>query len=343
MASSSSVETTTSPAEPGSSPTRAGNRKALLAALVGIPLLAAVLLSAFVWPSSSIGPRDVPIGVTGPPPAVAAVEAQLAEREGAFTVTSYADVEAAEAAIGDRDIYGAIAIGPDGAQLLTSTAASPVVAQLLGDIARGIGQAQGSQVAIRDVVAADPDDPRGAGLATTVLPMIILGIAIGAVSTLLARDSLGRLGVLAVGAVMAGLAGIALLQGWLGIIGGDWWANAAALTLTVGAVAATVAGLGALLGEAGLGVGALTMVLLGNPLSGASSAPELLSQPWGAVGQALPPGAGVTLLRGTAFFDGAGAVGPIWTLVVWWLIGGALLVVAGLRGRRTSVLAACGG
>lgn len=340
MSSSSSVQATTSPVEPGSSPDRAGNHRALLAVLVGIPLLAAVLLSAFVWPASSIGPRDVPIGVTGPPPAVAAVQAQLAEREGAFTVTSFADVEAAESAIGARDVYGAIAIGPDGAQLLTSTAASPVVAQLLGEIARGTGQTQGSPVVVRDVVAADPDDPRGTGLATTVLPMIILGIAIGAIGTLLARDILTRLGVLAVGAVMAGLAGIALLQGWLAIIGGDWWANAAALTLTVGAVAATIAGLGALLGEAGIGVGALTMVLVGNPLSGASSAPELLSQPWGAVGQALPPGAGVTLLRGTAFFDGAGAAGPIWTLVVWCLIGGALLVVAGLRGRRTSALAA---
>lgn len=337
---SSSVQTATSPAEPAPSPARPGDRQALLAALLGIPLLAAVLLSAFVWPASSIGPRDLPIGVTGPPSAVAAVEAQLAQRVGAFTVSSYADVEAAAAAISERDIYGAIAVGPAGAQLLSSTAASPVVAQLLGEIAGGIGQALGRPVEVRDIVAADPDDPRGSGLATSVLPMIILGIAIGAISTLLARDSLGRLGVLAVGAVMAGLAGVALIQGWLGILGGPWWANSAVLTLTVGAIAATVAGLGALLGERGVGLGALIMVLLGNPLSGANSAPELLSQPWGAIGQALPPGAGSTLLRGTAFFDGASAAGPIWTLLAWWLIGAALLVVAGLRVRRASPVAA---
>lgn len=311
------------------------NRKALLAVLLGIPLLAAVLLSAFVWPASSIGPRDLPIGLTGPPPAVAAVQAQLDQREGAFTVMPYADVGAAEEAISDRDIYGAIAIGPDGAQLLTATAAGPVVAQLLDEMARGIGQAQGSPVAIRDVVAADPDDPRGPGLAVTVLPMIILGIAIGAISTLLTRGSGARLGVLAVGAVLAGLTGVWLIQGWLGIIGGDWWLNAAVLAGTVGAVEATVAGLGAVFGELGIGIGSLLMVLLGNPLSGATSAAKLLSQPWGAIGQALPPGAGATLLRSTAFFDGAGAAGPLWTMLGWWLFGGALLAVAGLRARRT--------
>lgn len=340
MSRTSTLPPATPELQPAKAPTaRASSRRALLVALLGIPLLAAVLLSAFVWPASSIGPRDLPIGVAGPGAAVAAVETELAAREGAFSVTSYADEAGAEAAIKSRDIYGAIAVGPNGAQLLTSTAASPVVAQLLTEIARGIGEAQGSPVAVRDVVAADPDDPRGTGLATTVLPMIILGIAIGAISTLLARNSLGRVGVLVVGAVMAGLAAIALIQGWLGVLGGDWWVNAAVLTLSVGAVAVTVAGLGALLGEAGIGIAAVTMVLLGNPLSGATSAPELLSQPWGAIGQALPPGAGATLLRGTAFFDGAGAAGPLWTLLAWLLLGAALLVIAGLRSRRTSPVA----
>lgn len=276
----------------------------------------------------------MPIGLVGTPPAVAAVEDQFAEREGAFTTTSYADVGAAQAAIADRDIYGAIAITAEGTQLLTSTAASPVVAQLLAEVARGIGEAQGSPVEVRDVVAADPDDPRGSGLAVTVLPLIILGIAIGAISTLLARDSLGRAGVLAVGSVMAGFVGVLLVQGWLGIIGENWWLNAGVLTLTVGTVAATVAGLGAVLGPPGIGLGAVTMVLLGNPLSGASSAPELLPQPWGTIGQALPPGAGASLLRGTAFFDGAGAGRPLWTLLAWLLVGGALLAVAGVRSRR---------
>lgn len=328
--------TTADPAT--SAPARAESRarssplgKAVLAALIGVPLLAAALLAAFAWPASNIGPRDLPIGLTGPPPAVAAVTAQLDQRPGAFAVTSYTDATAIEAAIADRDIYAGIAITPSGPELLTSTAASPVVAQLLGEIARGIGEAQGVPATVRDVVPADPEDPRGTGLAVTVLPLAILGIAIGGATTLLVPGRLGRIGVLTVGAGMAGLSGVLVVQGALGIIGGDWWINAAVMALAVGAVAATVAGLGAILGRAGIGLGALIVVLLGNPLSGATSAPELLPAPWGAVGQALPPGAGATLLRGTAFFDGAGAAGPVWILLGWLAVGVALLVLAPVR------------
>lgn len=310
-----------------------GNRRAFLAAFLGIPLLAVLLLSAFAWPATSIAPRDVPIGITGPAPAVTALHEQLAQQESAFDVSTYTDVAAAEAAIANRDIYGAFAVAPDGTQVLISSAASPVVAQFLGEIARSIGEARGSAVPVRDVVAADPDDPRGIGLAVSVLPLIILGIAIGAIATLLAGNRGARFGVLLGGAVMAGLVGVLLIQAWLGVIGGDWWINASVLMLTVGAVAATVAGLASLLGDAGIGLGSATIILLGNPLSGATSAPELLPQPWGAVGQALPPGAGATLLRGTAFFDGAGAAGPVWTLVIWLAAG---LVLVGVGRKRVA-------
>ncbi len=320
------------------SPPSGNNRRALLAAALGIPLLGALLLTAFAWPTSNIAPRDLPIGITGPAPAIAAIEAELAARDGAFAVAEYSDAEAAETAIRDRDIYGAIAVGPDGAQVLTASAAGPVVAQLLGELARGIEAAQGSPVEVRDVVAADADDPRGAALGAGVLPLIILGIAIGVISTLLATGGLVRLAVVAVGALTAALGGIALLQAWLGILGGDWWLNAGVLMLTIGAIGMTVAGLGALFGEVGIALGAMTMVLLGNPLSGLTSAPELLPQPWGEVGQALPPGAGGSLLRSTAFFDGAGATGPLWTLLAWFLGGLVLLAASWFRTRSRGSL-----
>jgi hypothetical protein len=75
-------------------------------------------------------------------------------------------------------------------------------------------------------------------------------------------------------------------------------------------------------------------VLVGNPLSGVSSAPELLPEPAGAIGQLLPPGAGGNLLRSTAFFDGAAASGPLVVLVAWVALGLVAAVVATLRRRR---------
>ena len=96
---------------------------------------------------------------------------------------------------------------------------------------------------------------------------------------------------------MAGLVAVGIAQGWLGVIGGDWLANASVLGLAVLAVGSAVTGLTALLGRAGAALGALLMVLVGNPLSAITSAPELLPEPAGAIGQLLPPGAGGSLLQ----------------------------------------------
>jgi hypothetical protein len=142
-----------------------------------------------------------------------------------------------------------------------------------------------------------------------------------------------------VASALAGLAAVGIAQGWLGVIGGDWLVNAGVLGLTVLAIAAGVAGLAALLGEAGLLLGALVMVLLGNPLSGVPSAPELLPRPFGLIGQLLPPGAGGNLLRGTAFFDGNAATAPLTVLALWAALGLAAVWAGGLRRRGAATAA----
>ncbi|MYS57053.1 ABC transporter permease, partial [Streptomyces sp. SID6013] len=118
---------------------------------------------------------------------------------------------------------------------------------------------------------------------------------------------------------------------------GNWWAEAGALGLMALAAGAAVAGFAALLGRAGIGIGALLVVLLGNPWSGVTSAPELLPEPVGAIGQLLPPGAGGTLLRSVAFFDGSGAGTAVVTLSTWTVLGLLVVALTGLRGRKTPV------
>ena len=136
------------------------------------------------------------------------------------------------------------------------------------------------------------------------------------------------------GSVLAGLAATAVVHGWLDVVEGDWAANAAALSLTVLAIAAVVAGFEALLGKAGAVVAALVMVLIGNPFSGVGSAPELLPQPVGGIGQLLPPRAGGNLLRSTGFFDGAAAGEHALVLAIWAAAGLLALAVAAARGAR---------
>jgi hypothetical protein len=168
------------------------------------------------------------------------------------------------------------------------------------------------------------------------MPARASGSAAGALVTLLGlrgiRAGLALLGASAlVGVVAAGIA-----HSWLGALGGEWWAEAGVLGLCTLAIGSAVAGLAALLGTAGIGIGAATVMLLGNPFSGATSAPQMLPEPAGTIGQWLPPGAGTALLRSVSYFDGAAATGPALTLTWWAALGlGAVLLGGSLRARRT--------
>lgn len=88
-----------------------------------------------------------------------------------------------------------------------------------------------------------------------------------------------------------------------------------------------------MLGLRGIGLGLLLMVFVANPLSGVGSAPELLPEPVGAIGQLMPPGAGGNLLRSTGFFDGA-AAGERVAVLLAWVLGGLALLVGGHAGER---------
>ena len=309
-------------------PTTSGRRRPSAAAIVLVPLVVAIVLTLFAWPSARLEPRDLPIGVAGPGPATRALEQQLGARGDAFDVHRYAGEAAARVAIEDREVYGAFVATPGGPKVLTSTAASPAVAQLLSHAASESG------ATAQDVVAA----PRGAALASSVLPLVIAGILTGVAAAVLASGARGRIALLLTGSVLTGLVGTAIIQSWLDVVEGDWATNAAALSLTVLAIGAVIAGLKELLGERGVALGALTMILVGNPFSGVGSAPELLPRPVGDIGQLLPLGAGGNLLRSTGFFDGAGAGGHVAVLAAWALGGLGLLLAAAARARsRRSV------
>ncbi|MFJ4276417.1 ABC transporter permease [Streptomyces massasporeus] len=307
----------------------------VIAVVVLVPALAALALWAFAWPASRIAPRDLPLGVAGPPAAAAQVERQLERHEGAFEIHRYADEAAARDAIEDRSVYGAVVVTPQGPELLTASAAGPVVAQFLQ---RAVGQqaaAQGTQVKTVDVVATPASDPRGAVLNAAALPLALAGIAMGAVVTLLGLRGTRAVIALVGASALVGVIAAGIAHSWLGALSGDWWTEASVLGLSALAVGGAVAGLAALIGPAGTGVGAAVVMLIGNPFSGATSAPQMLPEPAGAIGQWLPPGAGATLLRSVSYFDGAAAAGPALTLAWWAALGlGAVLLGSSLRGRK---------
>jgi hypothetical protein len=305
--------------------------------IVVLVVMLAILAIAFALPAARSKPHDVPIGAAGPQAASGQVAETLEQHApGAFAITYYPGEAALRDAIHNRDVYGGISLGPDGRSLLIATGGSPMVAQMLSQIGNGIAQQAGAPLRTEDLAPPTASDPRGAGLAASALPITLAGLLPAvALVLLLKREVWTRFAAAVVFAVIAGASIAALLRYVFESIDQNVWGVAAGLTLGLLAAGLSMLGLGSLFGRVGLAVGALMAMLLGNPLSGLSSAPEMLPSGWGTVGQLLPQGATATLLRSTAFFGGAGATTAIAVLTCWAVAGAALIVIAAVRQGRS--------
>jgi hypothetical protein len=304
--------------------------------VVVLTLAIALVALAFALPAAKSAPHDVPIGIAGPAPMSTQVSDRLGRAaEGAFAITRYSSDAALRDAIRHREVYGGLSIDQTGATLLTATGASPVIAQLLGQVGAGIAQQTGAPLHTEDLAPLTATDPRGAGLAASALPITLAGMLPAILLVLLLPGAPWTRLVAAVAfAPLAAVAVTALLRYPLGSIDGNVGGVAGALTLGIAASLLFMLGLGSLFGKVGLAIGGVLALLVGNPLSGLASAPEMLPAGWGAAGQLTPQGATATLLRSAAYFSGAGADTAILVLTCWASVGAALAVVAALRGPQ---------
>ena len=282
-----------------------------------LALVMALALAAFTWPSARLAPRDLPLGVVGSAPAA------LAHGDG-FDLHRYASVPEARAAIADREVYGALA----GDTAFVATGASPAVAAAIRQAAPA--------ARVVDLAPGTATDPRIATLGALALPLTLIGIVTALLAFFTGRSTPERVGLVLAGGTLAGLLAAALTQTWLGALPGAWLGIAGAVALAVVAVAAAVTGLAAHLGRAGIGIGAVLMMLVANPWAGVATAPELLPEPAATIGQLLPTGAAGGLLRSVAYFDGA-AAGPYLVVLGSWAVAGLVLVAAAARRRGHAI------
>ncbi|WP_435738137.1 ABC transporter permease [Cellulosimicrobium sp. PMB13] len=314
----------------------------VLGLAVGLVTVVSVVVLAFLWPSVTAEPRDLPVAVAGSAEQVAQVEAGLAQgAPGVLDVTAVDDRDAAVALVESRDVYGAIVLGAE-PEVLTASAASPVVAQLLGQqatalqaqvdaaaAAQGVPAASVPTVVVTDVVPLSPDDARGTTLGAATFPLVLGGIAGGVAIALVVLGTGRRLAALGTYAIVGGLAIAGILHG-LGGLHGAFLADSAAVGLTLLGISGTIVGAAAVLGRPGIAVGPVLFLLVANPLSAAAMPVEMLLAPWGAVGQWFPPGASATLLRDLSYFPAADTTLP-WLVLAGWAVLGVVLVLVGHR------------
>lgn len=339
-----------------------------IAALFGIvgSIVVAVVVMAFVWPAATSEVRDLPVAISGPDDQVSLVEDALAEQDPEpFVLQEVDSRDEAVSLIETREIYGAILLG-DEPEVLIAMAASPVAANALRGVATqlqsridtGVNDALTAQltaimqalqsgqqpqlppgggavpevptVTVTDVVPLAEGDATGAGLAASVFPLVLGGMIGGILLTLLVQGVIRRLIGLVVFGAAAGVAIVLVMQTWFGILQGDWLLNATVAGTGVMATAAFIVGMAALVGPAGIGIGAAVTMLIANPIAGAAAPPEFLPEPWGEVGQYFVPGASANLLRSVVYFPEAATLMQ-WLVLGAWLVGGVLLALIGHR------------
>ncbi len=309
-----------------------GGPRALIGAVLALTVAVGLMLLAFATPAVHSGPTDLPLAVAGPPPAVEQVTAALDQaRPGAFAVTTHDSADQVDQAIRDREAIGGISVGADGVTIHTATAAGAPYSPLLHTIGGALA-AQGQPVTYTDVVPLTADDPSGAGLSALALPLVFGGMASAVALTFLTRRPGLRIAASFAFSVFAGLTAAGILT-WLGTIDAAYWPTSGAIALGIAAISLTILGLESAFGKVGLGLGALTMLFVANPLGGIATGALWLPQPWGAIGQALPVGAAGTTIRSAAFFEGAGATTAALVLVGWICVGLVLAMVGARRAR----------
>ncbi|WP_394768271.1 ABC transporter permease [Lacisediminihabitans sp.] len=317
---------------------------------IGVALAAglSVLLVAFLWPNVTASVKGLPIALVGPSEQTSRLEKAFeAKSPGTFHFTAVTDRSAAVDRIETRKAHGAIVIGQK-PEVLTASAASPVVAQLLTGLAPALqaqlnaaAAAQGIAlpitVAVTDVVPLASTDARGAAMATSSFPLVLGGMIGGIAISLLVVGVWRRITALLVYSAVGALGITGILQGWFGALQGDFLVNAGAVALALLAIGGVIVGFAALVGPSGVAIGPVLFLLVANPISSAAQPLEFLAAPWGVVGQWFPPGAAATLIRDVSYFPAADVTFPWLVLAGWAALGLVLAAVGHFRDRGAAL------
>lgn len=195
-------------------------------------------------------------------------------------------------------------------------------------------QAGGAQVPLTDVVALADSDERGVGLAAAAFPMVMGGMIGGILISTIVVGASRRLGAITLYATLSGLVVTLILQPWFGFLQGSFALNWLAIGASMLATGAFIVGANAVFGKAGIALGAVVSMLVGNPISSAAQPVEFLPGAWGAIGQFFVPGASASLLRELSYFPDASHLHE-WGVLAGWIVAGVLMMTLGhFRGQE---------
>ncbi|MFI6950824.1 DUF3533 domain-containing protein [Streptomyces sp. NPDC050422] len=322
--------------------------------MLGVLLLQLGFALSYMGAFHAPKPHRIPMVVVAPQ----AVEKDLVNRLNALPgeplqVSAVTDRAQARARLLDRraDAVLVVAVAGRTDTLLVASAGGPSAGDAAMKILQTVDRTQDRQVVVRDIRPPAAGDSRGLSSFYLVLSWTIGGYLAASALNMAAgskrptlRRALVRLAAMVPYAFISGIGGAIIVGPVLNCLPGSFWELVGIGTLVVFASGAVGVALQSLAGTIGLGLTILIFTILGNPSSGGVYPASLLPPFWRAVGQALPPGAGTTVVRNTVYFDGNATTGALWILGAWAFAGIVVTILsAALHGRRRPVRAEAAG
>jgi hypothetical protein len=308
--------------------------------LGGVVIVQVALSGGYVTAVDGSAMSGLPVAVTGPAP----LTARLADAAGSrLDLRQEADAAAAERAIDDRDVYGAVLLGAGTTRLLTASSASALAAQALTKLITPFAAGTRGTLTVTDVKPLPPGDPHGTGPAFAAVSWALGGylgaMLIGRVMGMRSRSRrhlLARLAVLAAYALASAAAVVAVVDAGLGVLTGHPLPLIGLGALFVFAIGCFTSALQSLLRLIGVLLSVLVIILLGNPSAGGGQVPpQMMPAFWRALAGVMPNPAAVTAVRGIESFGGQGIGQPLLVLALWAAV--SILVMAVASVVRTGV------
>ena len=252
---------------------------------------------------------------------------------GAFDLRSYPTAAAARRAIIQRKVYGAYIQGNGRSSLILTAGAAGAGAQ------QGIEHGFGEMVAhaplgmgrvalvYKDLRPLPANDSRGLSSSALQFGLLLPSFVFGILLFVFGHGAALRHRLLAIGLYVIASALVAALTvgPLIGALAGHFWAIFAVGALFAAAAALTTYGLESLFGFAGTGLAAFVLILIGNASAGGGSNQEFLPGGFRQIGQALPGGAFVRVVRNTVYFQGYHTAVALLVIGLW-AVGGLGLV-----------------
>ncbi|WP_394297782.1 ABC transporter permease [Streptomyces griseus] len=315
--------------------------------MLGVLLLQLGFALSYMGAFHAPEPHKVPITLVAP----SAVERELVARLDALPgdplqVTPVESRAQARARLLDRRTDAALVVDPASRAdtLIVASAGGPSATTAAVEILQEVARAQDRTIVVRDIRPPAAGDSRGLSSFYIVLSWTIggylaasaLNMAAGSKKPTL-RRTLVRLAAMLPYGFVSGIGGAIIVGPVLDCLPGAFWELVGIGTLVVFASGAVGVALQSVAGTVGLGLTILIFTILGNPSSGGVYPASLLPPFWSAIGQALPPGAGTTVVRNTVYFDGNATTGALWILGAW-AFGGVVVAIlaAALRASRAA-------